>query len=595
MALMYLVSFGITATGILLNRKLRNVFTQILSGCGYGCIFISILLTHVWFNKINDITAFSLLLIWIVVALYTAKRMNSLSLSIVAHIGMVISIFMAFQKGISDDKILIVFIYQLVSVAVIVLGNMICFKKTYRFGLFLSMIMILFGSGNLWEYVSRDELSTFVVVLFLLEFLSITFLSCLLEFSTNSIIDSTYYKPIHIFNKLIWIFSLFLMVYGVLFEFQYFPFWGVIVVCLLIVVTHAIYSAIITKKYNFSVKLEYINVIIFTMIADYLMIILSINNLYGNSELFFLPEIPMLFIVAIFLFAGYKYTNRTVYLGSAYITLVLDAIIMCIIGYERLNEYGSMMLSIVYMVMFDVVLVWEAVRFYHNGWNKHLNKFKAFGYLFTEISLTAMLGFSDIENKWIIMLIILVLVNIVLYAVKFDSIKYGKSMKIIMKINECYLLNISFWVIAFIKADAFVHVLKWGLIALCVGLVVIRIMENIGKKSHAIEQFWTGLKITLLVLATVNANSDVLDYAYVFSIICMITSLGSIVLGFAMKAKVLRLYGLGTSLLCVLKMVTIDVGGLNTVTRVVAFIGGGAICFVISAVYNKINKNEEIE
>jgi uncharacterized membrane protein len=129
---------------------------------------------------------------------------------------------------------------------------------------------------------------------------------------------------------------------------------------------------------------------------------------------------------------------------------------------------------------------------------------------------------------------------------------------------------------------------------LCVGLIVIRIMDNISKDSLAVEQFWSGLKTTLLILAAVHANTDLLNYAYMFSIICMITSLGSIVLGFAVKAKVLRLYGLGTTLLCVLKMVTIDASGLNTIMRVVAFIAGGIICFVISAVYNKINKNEEV-
>jgi len=595
MVLMYLVSLGITAAGLLLNRKLHNVFTEILSGCGFGCIFISILITHVWFHKINDIAAFTFLLIWLGIAMYTAKRVNSLSLSIVAHLGMVISICMAFDQGMVADKIAIVFIYQLISVAVIVLGNILCFKKTYRFGLFLSMIVVLIGSGYLWEYVGSDKLNAFAVLLFFIEFLCITFLSCLLEFSTNNITDSVYDKPIHIINKLIWMISLLVMVFTVLDNLKHFPFYAVIIVCIIIVAVHGIYSAIITEKFNFSKILESINVILFTVIADFLMIIMLFSNLYGDIGLDNLPEIPMLFIVAFFLYAVYKYTNRIVYRQSAYITLALDAVFMCLIGYNRLDQCGSMIPSIIYMLIFDAVLVWEAMRLYHNNLSMHLYKFMAFGYVFTEISLLTIIVSSNVENKWIILQILLVLLNIILYAVKFDSTKYGQVMRIIMKVNESILLSVSYLIIAFEEADALVHVLKWGLIALCIGLVVIRIRENIAKESLAIEQVWTGLKITLLILSAVNANTDVLDYAYVFSIICMVTSLGCIVLGFKEKAKALRIYGLGTTLLFVVKMVTVDIGEVNSETRVLAFIGGGAICFVISSVYNYIYKNEETD
>lgn len=94
-----------------------------------------------------------------------------------------------------------------------------------------------------------------------------------------------------------------------------------------------------------------------------------------------------------------------------------------------------------------------------------------------------------------------------------------------MKVSEFFLLNISFYTLSFTTGNALIHVLKWILIVLCFGLIVIRIMENVGKDSHE---------------------------------------------------------------------VTIDASGLNTIMRVVAFLGGGVICFAISAVYNKINKNEEV-
>ena len=61
------------------------------------------------------------------------------------------------------------------------------------------------------------------------------------------------------------------------------------------------------------------------------------------------------------------------------------------------------------------------------------------------------------------------------------------------------------------------------------------------------------------------------------------------------KSKTLRLYGVVLSLLCVLKLVTYDVAGQTTILRVVAFIGGGMICFAISALYSYAVKKLDVD
>lgn len=71
--LMYAISTGITTAGILLARRRRNTFTLILSGCGSGLLFISILLTHVHFGYFNDIVTFGLLLLWLIGRLSAVK------------------------------------------------------------------------------------------------------------------------------------------------------------------------------------------------------------------------------------------------------------------------------------------------------------------------------------------------------------------------------------------------------------------------------------------------------------------------------------------------------------------------------------------
>ena len=95
-----------------------------------------------------------------------------------------------------------------------------------------------------------------------------------------------------------------------------------------------------------------------------------------------------------------------------------------------------------------------------------------------------------------------------------------------------------------------------------------------------------GVKLTLLVLATVHGYTDWFANAYVLSLICMVTALICVIAGFVRRAGSLRLYGLVLTMVCVLKLVTWDVAGLETLLRILSLIGGGVICFAISAIYS---------
>ena len=67
-------------------------------------------------------------------------------------------------------------------------------------------------------------------------------------------------------------------------------------------------------------------------------------------------------------------------------------------------------------------------------------------------------------------------------------------------------------------------------------------------------------------------------------------ALAAIVVGFKHQAAPLRLYGLIIAVLSTLKMVTVDVYGLDTLSRVVAFVASGLMCFAASALYNYAGK-----
>jgi uncharacterized membrane protein len=98
------------------------------------------------------------------------------------------------------------------------------------------------------------------------------------------------------------------------------------------------------------------------------------------------------------------------------------------------------------------------------------------------------------------------------------------------------------------------------------------------------------IAFTAVFLALFDNLFDWFDGYYSLSLSCMFIALLFIALGFWSRARSLRLYGLALVIVCVLKLVTVDVTGLDTMMRVVAFIGGGLICLCISALYNFVAK-----
>jgi len=101
-----------------------------------------------------------------------------------------------------------------------------------------------------------------------------------------------------------------------------------------------------------------------------------------------------------------------------------------------------------------------------------------------------------------------------------------------------------------------------------------------------INELLSGIMLTGLVMAIVHGHTAWFENTYVVSLVLMLTAMIAIIAGFFAKAKTLRLYGVVLTLLCVLKLVTYDVMGMETYLRVIALISGGVICFIISAIYS---------
>ena len=107
------------------------------------------------------------------------------------------------------------------------------------------------------------------------------------------------------------------------------------------------------------------------------------------------------------------------------------------------------------------------------------------------------------------------------------------------------------------------------------------------RKPDLAEQLVICFKVTFIILATIRGFApEWFNAVYVLSLASMVSALICVIAGFISRTKPLRLYGLFLTLLCVIKLITYDVRELETPLRIVALIGGGIICFAISALYS---------
>ena len=80
------------------------------------------------------------------------------------------------------------------------------------------------------------------------------------------------------------------------------------------------------------------------------------------------------------------------------------------------------------------------------------------------------------------------------------------------------------------------------------------------------------------------------DIAILYSIFLMFFASGCVLLGYFLRRKPFRMYGLVLIFLSVAKMILVDIQGQSSMVKVAALISGGILCMVISYGYNRMEK-----
>jgi len=612
--LMFGISLAVGGLGYWLNNKRKSVLTTALMGTGVGGVFISILVTNLYFHALPDIAAFALLTMWIVVSIWLAHHANSLLIAILAHAGMVASITTAYLMGFADDKLILLLAYQVLATVAIIVGNVYWTRAMYRFGLFASQAMIIVCISAMWYRFmgtgpgfASTLPQALIVTAFLIQFLGATVIAYLLFVSCARVKDAGVMSALGAVNSLMWLTVVIEAVTVLIGKLSAdaaglasIAIWDdpatvplSLVISLIVCFLPAAGMAIAGPRLSIRSALEYA-----TVIPLFIMSIMMLLFNMGISQEIRCPWISAL--AAAYLLAGIRSRACTL---LARIALITDAVIVLFptVGYSSMSDNWGVGAALIYLAVLVGLGVasWRQMSSSARGKYGHWALVSAFAAV--EISL-AVIILLDSALHFREGLFVLVTVGI-LIGIHFLA---PKSTPLFYRIAELVAVVIAANCLYATTNDTDVILASCAMIGLIV-IVVDRIREaahttSLALRRHAAQpdtriEVLSGIVLTIAAVGLFTPYDWFLTrnswwpWGFPTSLACMVVALIIVGLGLWSRVKPLRLYGLVVVIVAVLKLVTLDLGSVNSITRVVAFLGGAAVCFGISALYNYTAKH----
>ena len=569
-ALMLIVSFGIAGVGLFMwFKKKESVFFLSLGSCGVGAVYISLFLCNAYFRVLNDIVLYILILAWSCGVLFLSKYRKLLFL-IIGCAGILISIFfgVASCTHSSDMTMLLVLsIYTFIGILAYLIFTMKD-KASYMICSGTGIIgigSILMAAKTIYDKVYMPGYNPMMQNTLIIAVASIIFCSVMIGLNLQLLNEQ---------NK------------------DYMPFITLLNYLLIVYSIH-----VITED-------DAVSSIILMTFSVFMYIVLEITErkikrYQGKSIPIGILQVILIFIAAC---ACYEIDPMKEYLGIFPVVIVLllygflrDSLFARILG---LVCFGVQATVFVFFTMTFPMLCYQLISFatltllmdykkthYSVGYKCASFVLFALG-LF--INSVVMWDKSGIDNDYIFIIIVAALGLLNLLAQKTP---YGRN----WLTNEwemstqitCYVINALLMILSVICMFEYDDPVLHFISTLVAVALFFSNSYRFLKSPHEFAKIYVGIKFTILLLCILYSY-DAPNYA--ISIATFILAIACIIIGFAMGIKSIRLYGLVISMICVVKLVMIDITYDNTAGHALSFFISGVLCFAISALYSKADK-----
>lgn len=538
----YVVSFAFTGIGLFKLRKDKeNKFFVALTGCGIGAVYISLLLSNMYFKVIGDIVLYVLICIWGMGVCVLARLENKI-FQVIGELGILISVIFGCVLCDADNdqlKFLVLIIYYMISTSVFYIVH---YKEEFCENLIHHVFHGISCVILVWASLDIIKLGVNVSAILLLLLLVLSLGSMFFHKTEKSNISFGIFAGIYL-----------CMIFGMVFRILDNDLAYAITAYILFVIFMLILQF---KKVNGKAGK---NILYLVLTAMAITALNSYDNMYEYGVL------PMLIVPLLLL--GFYNKNSV----CKYTALVL--LFFYTFGFYPMNELLHFGLELMAFVMV-FYLIYKCKEQYSRA-------FKYFAHIVALLFLLT--GVGDMAGDVTTYMVVAVF-NIVMLKSCF-----GKNLATDEGENPAlyHIVNLAAMIygIGMLGAD-WEPVSHFLLILTVVATFTVNAKNILDKRNNIFAGMYVGFKFTLLMIFILNSFDAV---NYVISISCFVFAILSIVIGFMKDYKALRIFGLILSMISTFKLIMVDITYDNTLGNALSFFISGVLCFGISLIYNYID------
>lgn len=590
---MYLASFSVIVLGMVFMKKSpANKFFISLTGLGTGGLFISLIMSNVYFHLFGDLLTYILLLVWAAGTILLSKFEHKLSkteakiniFEIIGQLGVMISVILGCTlcaKEQDSVKFLMLVIYHFIAMTAFHLGSgtlaakgrdSSIFTRKYKAQnhvfkiltiliLVLSYIICMIEPDSSYAVITTEE----VFITLLLSLTIITDLSVAYKEEKISDFACICY---HGFMGVYALFGVMLILqFGTLNLPEVLLSYALCVLLLLLTEAQK-------NKYMAAAQIPLLLIALFSLISIeasagiiYLLLgssLLMIIGTWQKSRIYLIAGIASLYLWALGFIFMYTVTLQT-----------MIAVVLCTVTYlfiRNKTEETAVRIAGYPIILISVTMVFSAYA----------------------VDIKTFFMENDILNEWLET--IRHLKAIIAFGIAGIFHIGMTKKKCFINENEKVMARVINAAIMLAGCNAIsYHEIPLLPILVAIGVFTLNSKELLAeeelKNSTEKKKYWVMAYILLkyTILLTVILNSFQTP-EFMISISLLVFAVLSIAAGFWKRKKGYRLYGLVLSMISIFKLIMLDANMRDAVTGSVSFLICGLLCFAISFIYNKIQK-----
>ena len=581
--LLFVGSFLIIIIGLCLQKKLNNAFSLSVIACGMGCLYITLIINTVYFEFLTELGLYSLLLVWLLGMSLLSKKFESTLLCIIGQCGLYISIlFGVTSRNISDFLWFSFFVFFMV--ADLFYLKLCDIKKlpglrTYSaIGSIFCCFLISFRNMTLClDYLEGTSPASGFVLIYLMIFVisigysfyhfhkiakrslmesrsGLSFLACGYFFGIiiqYPLMACTLEEGLIKHNQTAELLLLFFSIGAILYLEILFHIYG-------------------KKKFDNFIYIFNIPYLLFQMTC-------CLFALEWNETFVLLIPVVVLF--------GYGfYRSKAMYQVSGLLILLLY---FPFGGWECSDLLNAILTISVFL--FGFFMQRKYCEHYSMATKFFLYLFWILYFIRPANDLRLYLKDSSLSGT---MIYVLLLTPLQILVLKTDLIKNYKDLSKKEPLME-FTVRMMNLLLLFLGTNCLYKSLPWGTYLLL--LLATLVLCFLGLKSflqrysrNFITGIYIGIKITIYLTAVFHSTP--VSNKILTSVLLLCIAVVAILCGFKLSIKSLRIYGLGLTMISVVKLILFDVDYSSTLGTVAALLVCGILCFIINYIYNMLSK-----